>query len=189
MSVRFHVYLREYDLPSRDHWQREIDRHGIHLTLDEFSTREHTGFLRAKMNGAECGFEYSFQSVDETATDGIPDEIGNRDKVVTFIIHGGRELDCQAAMLAAAVLTELTNRVYDDPRASCFAEGQEPLISSGNRKTQIERVGAFRQRNGPVSPADVARNADRLVQSIERRVRFGDLTLAECEAVANQRQK
>jgi hypothetical protein len=126
MSVGFYVYLREEQLPSRDEWQQEIDRHGIHLKLDEFSTREHRGFLPAVMNGADCGFEYAFQPVDETVwDDGVPQEIGDRNRVVTFKTHGGREQDSEAAMLAAAVLTELTKGVYEDPQGGGFAEGGE----------------------------------------------------------------
>jgi hypothetical protein len=126
MSVKFYVYLREDQLPSRDEWQQGIDRHGIHLKLDEFSTREHGGFLPAKMDGAECGFEYSFQPVDDTAwDDGIPEEIGDRNRVVTFKAHGGREQDSKAAILAAAVLAELTKGVYEDPQGGGFAAGAE----------------------------------------------------------------
>ncbi len=123
MSVNYCVYLREEQLPSRDQWQREIDRHGFDLILERFSTREHTGFLPVRMKGSDCGFEYDFGQVDESAWDEVPEEIGNRNMVATFKTHGGRELDSQAAMLAAAVLTELTNGLYEDPQGGGFAEG------------------------------------------------------------------
>jgi hypothetical protein len=122
MSVNWYVYLRDEDLPSYEQWQQEIDRRAIDLKLDKFSPRDQFGFLPAKFNGAECGFEYSFGDVDETANDGPLEEIGNRDRVATFTTHGGQDVDFQTAMLAAAVLAALTNGVYE---GGGFAKGEE----------------------------------------------------------------
>lgn len=145
MSVQLFVYLREEQLPTRDQWQLAIDSHGIDLTLDQFSTREHVGFLPAKLKGSNCGFEYAFQPVDQSATQEMPEQIGDRNKVVSFVTHGGREPDGEAAMLAAAVLTELTNGVYEDPQGGGFAEGTavfEMIREQENAERERRRTAA-----------------------------------------------
>jgi hypothetical protein len=48
MSVEIIVFIRDKELPNRDEWQLAIDEAGIGLHLDQFSLREHTGFLPAK---------------------------------------------------------------------------------------------------------------------------------------------
>lgn len=122
MSVEVIVYVRDAELPSREEWQRAIDAENIGLQLEDFSPREHTGFLPARLDGQECGFEYSFEAVDEWESEEVLTEIGDRDRRVAFVWHSS-ELDGQAAMLAAAVLTKLTDGVFFDTQGPAFARG------------------------------------------------------------------
>jgi hypothetical protein len=64
MSVDLMVYLRREKLPTRDSWQQAIDAQGIELKLDDADTITHTGYWPAKLNGKECGFEYSFDKAE-----------------------------------------------------------------------------------------------------------------------------
>jgi hypothetical protein len=122
MSVEVIVYVCDSELPSRDEWQRAIDGEGIDLQLDEFSPREHTGFLPAKLDGQDCGFEYFFEPVNEAEAEEVLAEIGGRDRRVAFVCHSS-QIEGRAAMLAAAVLTKLADGVFLDPQGPVFARG------------------------------------------------------------------
>ena len=122
MSVQLCVFLREFDLPSREEWQQSILKAGHDLILDSFSPREHTGFLPMQLSGEECGFEYSFDPVDNDEAEEILTVIGGRTHVVTFRWHSNL-LDLRAAEIAASTLTDLTNGVFFDPQSGSHAEG------------------------------------------------------------------
>ncbi len=141
MSVEVTVYLRDAELPSRDEWQRAIDAEGIDLQLDQFSPREHTGFLPTKLDGQDCGFEYFFQSVDQAEKEDLLAEIGERDRSVSFVCHSS-EIEGRAAMLAAAVLTKLADGVFFDPQGGGFARGRGvfALIEQGERSEMDRRM-------------------------------------------------
>lgn len=141
MSVELCVYLHDRDLPSRDAWQTAISAAGIDLQLDDFAPREHTGFLPAKLNGQNSGFEYYFQPVAANERDDVLAEIGDRDRVVLFVTHAS-EIEGRSAMLAAAVLTELVDGVFLDPQGDVFARGHGvfTMIEEGERAAKEARM-------------------------------------------------
>jgi hypothetical protein len=122
MSIELHVYLREESLPTRAEWQAAIDRGEGKLVIDEFAPRAHSGFLPCRLNGVECGFEYSFDPLPEQ-DEALRKPIGNRDRVVTLVLQGSLD-DLRAAMYGAAALTELSDGVYFDPQSGEFAIGR-----------------------------------------------------------------
>jgi hypothetical protein len=152
MSVELCVYLRGLDLPSRDDWQRAIDAAGLDLRLEEFSPREHTGFLPATLNGEKCGFEYFFQPVEPDEAEEVREEIGNRDHVVLFVTHAS-EIEGRSAMLAAAVLTELAGGVFFDPQGGGFARnhGVFTLMEEGERAAMEARMRRAEEKWGPTT--------------------------------------
>ncbi len=125
MSVALCVYLHEERLPSRDSWQRAIADAGITLKLDDISTTEHSGFLPIRFNGEDCGFEYYYGPVDSEQDKEILPSLGDRNRVVELVIHGGRELDTRVAMLAAAVLARQSDGVSFDPQGGDLVNGSE----------------------------------------------------------------
>ena len=54
----------------------------------------------------------------------LQSQIGDRDRAVTMVLHGGHMEDLNAAMCAAAVLTELGDGVFHDPQSGEFATGR-----------------------------------------------------------------
>jgi hypothetical protein len=129
MSVDLLVFLKREKLPTRDDWQRAIDGEGFDLTLDDVDTLSHTGFWPAKLNGKNCGFEYSFEKNEPLELDDEPlepdamtDAIADRDYCVTFTIHGSVD-ELQAASVAGAVLAKSTDGVFVDPQSGEFATG------------------------------------------------------------------
>jgi hypothetical protein len=152
VSVEVCVYLRSRDLPSRDAWQRAIDAPGIDLQLDEFSPRELTGFLPAKLNGEECGFEYLYHPVDHDEAEEVLAEVGDRDHVVRFVTHASK-LDGRSAMLAAAALTELVDGVFFDPQGGEFARGHGVfvLMEEWERAAREARMRRAEEKWGPIT--------------------------------------
>jgi hypothetical protein len=122
MSIEIRVYVCEESMPTRDEWQKAIDRAGLNLSLDQFSTSDHTGFVPAKLDGKKAGFEYFFQPVEPSEEKEVLMEIGNCDRFVSFVWRGN-ETEARSAMLAAAILTEMTGGVYFDPQGGNFAKG------------------------------------------------------------------
>ncbi len=142
MSVEVRVYVREANMPTRDQWQRAIDGAGVDLRLDEFSTRQHTGFVPAKLEGQKAGFEYFFEAVEPgEEEDDFLAEIGGCDRFALFVWRGN-ELEGRSAMLAAAVLTELAGGVYYDPQGGNFAKGHGvfTLMEEEEREAQELRM-------------------------------------------------
>ena len=131
MSVELFVYLRNDCVPSQLEWQAGIHTAGLKLILDEFSPCDHAGFLPCRLNGGQCGFEYYLGAVADLVKDlesedieRLRKQIGERDRVVTLRLHGGRMDDLMAAMYAAAVLAELSDGVFEDPQSGEFATGR-----------------------------------------------------------------
>src|SRR4029077_4704527 len=121
MSVDLFVFLRDTDVPTRDSWQDAIKAAGVDLVLDDFDPREHTGYLPVKLDGKPTGFEYYFGSVDEELRQ-RPEQIGDRDRVISFVLHSDLT-ELRAAMWAAAVLTKHASGIFCDPQSDEYAEG------------------------------------------------------------------
>src|SRR5512133_2716137 len=122
MSVEVYVYLRNSRLPTHAEWQAAINKENVNLVLDEFSPREHTGFLPCRLNGSECGFEYLFHPLEDQDAE-IRGQIGECARLVEMIWHGRMD-DARAAMYAAAVLTEISGGVFHDLQTGEFATGR-----------------------------------------------------------------
>jgi hypothetical protein len=148
MSVDLCVFLRNESLPTHSQWQAAINEKRLNLVLDDFSSREHTGFLPCRLNGVQCGFEYYFAGL-EGAYEDIKTKIGDRDRVVTLVLHGSMD-DLKAAMLTAAVLTELCDGVFYDP------QGPEFLIGDGVFKLIQRDEDAERERIRRLAEKDAA---------------------------------
>jgi hypothetical protein len=126
MSVDLCVFLRDERLPTYDQLQSAIDAAGVDLQLEPFSTREHSGLVPARLRGMACGFEYYFHPVEEEPEE-VRREFGDRNRVVTFVLHGGPPEELQSAILCAAVLTRLADGAFLDPQSGEFARGDGVL--------------------------------------------------------------
>lgn len=148
MSVEVRVYLRNDKLPTYDEWQHAIEKFGFDLKFDHFTPREHTGFVPVIMNGKSCGFEFFFGSIDDEP-DEVLDQIGDRDCVVSFVLHGSLE-DLKAANLASTVLTKISDGVFFDPQSGEFAKAsnvfellqRDAETLREHRKRQAEKYAA-----------------------------------------------
>jgi len=120
MSVELCVFLRDKNVPTKDRWQQAINDSGVDLVLDDFDPRVHTGYLPAKLNGKPTGFEYYFGSVEEAFAE-RPERIGDRDRVLSFVLHSDLT-ELKAAMWAAAVLTKHASGIFYDPQSDEYAE-------------------------------------------------------------------
>ncbi len=173
MSVDLLVYLSDDRLPTRDQWQHAIVSSGLDLHLDDFSTRHLSGFLPCRLNGNECGFEYFYGAIEEA--DDVREEIGGHNRVITFVLHGGQKLDSDAAMLAAAVLTQLCDGVFEDPQSGEFAAGTAVFdIIRRDEQAEHERKRWLAERM-PRSPIGVAPTAEYPAHRIERLARVVDV--------------
>lgn len=128
MSVTLCVYLHEERLPSRDEWQRVIADAGGSLQLDDMPMAEHSGFLPARLDGEDCGFEYYYEPVDPEQDADILPSIGGRNRIVQLVMHGGCELDLRAAMLAAAALRVNPMASSSTRRAAIWSKAPKPSI-------------------------------------------------------------
>ncbi|HEY3391140.1 MAG TPA: hypothetical protein VGK58_00420 [Lacipirellulaceae bacterium] len=139
MSVQLCVYLHESDLPSQEQWQHAVLNAGHDLIFDSFSPREHTGFLPMKLTGEECGFEYSFDPIDQDEVEEVLAVIGDRTHVVKFTWHSSM-LDLRAAEIAASTLADLSNGIFFDPQSGSHAEGNAVhTLLAAERDSERER--------------------------------------------------
>jgi len=157
MSVELIVYLRREQLPTSDNWQQAIVADGIHLQLEQLDTGTQTGFWPVKLDGADCGFEYSFNRIDADEPEEILETIGDRDHRATFVIHSSMN-DCRAASFAASVLAKIANGVFSDPQSGELIDGVDAVdhVKSQDRTERqmkmdqaTKKWGALTQRRCP----------------------------------------
>ena len=131
MSLNTLVILRDDQLPSIAQWQRALYDAGINLQLDAIEDlRGHTGYLPAKLNGIDSGFEWYFGPVDEVFGQ-TPDGIGGRGHAASFVTHGEvHETLC--ALYAAGVLTGISNGLFFDEDAGAFVPGERGVEIAAN---------------------------------------------------------
>jgi hypothetical protein len=148
MSVSLRVYLHEERLPSRDEWQRAIADAGISLKLDDVSTTEHSGFLPVRLDGEDCVFEFHYGPVDPEQDGDMLPSVGGRNRIVELVMHGGRELDSRAAMLAAAVLARQSDGILFDPQGGDLADGSEVFdwMDEQEAEEREHRMAAARKK-------------------------------------------
>lgn len=126
MSVDVYVFLRKEALPETAAWQAELDRLAISVQLDgDVDPRAHTGYWPATIDGADSGFEFYTDPVDETFDEPLPG-LEDRDLVARFVTHSDlTELRC--SMYAAAALASVTSGVYFDEETGEVAPAQRLL--------------------------------------------------------------
>ena len=137
MSVELWVFIRDEALPTWQEWQRALDEAGSGLHMDEFSPREHAGFVPGNLDGHECGFEYFWEAIEPGEGEEVLAEIGDRTRTAVFVWHGS-EMDWRAGTLAAAVLTKLADGVFFDPQSGEFARGGD-VFTMLEQQEQDER--------------------------------------------------
>ena len=123
MAVEVQVFLKDDRLPTHSEWQRAINERGIDLVLQGFSTRDQVGFVPAKMNGQDCGFEYSFGPAEHDGNDELQAACGDRDELAQFVWHSS-QLDGAAAAQAAVTLAAISDGVFFDCSSGEFAVGK-----------------------------------------------------------------
>jgi len=134
MSVEMNVFLHADRLPTARQWADAIIAAGFEAHLDAaVDLDRHTGFIRCQYAGKDSGFELYRDEVEDVELDpDVSQGIGDRNLVMSFVSHGDlRELTC--AIVAAAVLTSLTDGMYWD------TEGEE-LFPAEGAITQAKEV-------------------------------------------------
>src|SRR5687767_3917914 len=87
MSISLQVFLFADRLPTSRGWANAIRSHGFELEMDpDFDLRTFVGFLPCRYRGEETGFEYFFNEIGPD-DDVDPEQIGERDAVVSFVTH------------------------------------------------------------------------------------------------------
>ena len=111
MSIEQCVAFHKRDLPTTAALNSAAGSFGVDLSLEDADLASHTGFLPAKLNGADTGFEWYIGSADDFGDRGI--DFGDRDCVCTFRT-GSIEAETQCATVCAAALMTLTKGIYFD---------------------------------------------------------------------------
>jgi hypothetical protein len=126
MSVESYVFLRDERLPSVADWQQALDRAGTGIVIDPIDDlRRHTGYLPARFNGHESGFEWYYGPAQEILGQ-MPEAIGDRTHAVDFVTHSDmRELIC--GLVAGAILAKLADGLVLDEESGEFSDGDKAL--------------------------------------------------------------
>jgi hypothetical protein len=153
MSVGTSVFLRRSSMPSPAVWADAILKHGFKMELDrEFDVATFSGFLPCKHEGKPAGFEYFFERVAE-ADAGLSKaelkRIGDRDVMVSFVTHSDLR-GLATAVIAAAVLTELSDGIFWDQESNELFSGTSALRHA--RDIEIEANAPPRKAVTPPAP-------------------------------------
>lgn len=134
MSIELHIFLSESPVPTIKAWQDAIDAALFPLVLNaDIDLRSHRGFLAAKYNGKETGFEFYLDAASDIIATypHIAANTGPRTICATFR-WGGDLLEMCAALSAAASLAKLTNGLYFYPDDDIIYDADEALIATRN---------------------------------------------------------
>ena len=139
MSVDTFVILSDERLPSVAEWQRALDQAGVDIRLDDVDDlRQHSGYLPARFNGADSGFEWSYGIVDEVFGE-RPDGAGGRGHAIDLVTHDD-EQEAMCALYAAGVLARLTDGLFYDEDAGDFVPGDRAMeIAAEWARSEQER--------------------------------------------------
>ena len=122
MAVDIFVFLDDSKIPTPAEWQRAIDEAEFDLELNpKFSPRDHSGYLPARLREADTGFEYLFESVEDSHGD-LPPQIGDRETVAHFVLHGD-QFEQLAALCAAAALAKSADGLMRDDATDAYVDG------------------------------------------------------------------
>lgn len=140
MSVDLHVFLKDSLVPSAQDWQRAVHAAGFELTLYEnFPVREHSGFLPVVYKNHETGFEFDLSLASTIVADYpiITGHIEGFDLVATFR-WGGNIRQGIAAIIASAVLTNLSDGMLFDPQDNTFVNKGDVLKVARQSVQELE---------------------------------------------------
>jgi hypothetical protein len=147
MSVQLSVYLGDDRVPTFENWQSAVRDAGHDLIIDEFSPRDHLGFVPMRLNGQECGFEYFFSEVVAEEIEDIAATVGDRDRLAEFVWHSS-EHDGRAAEIAAAVLASISDGIFFDPQSGDWARGPDAfgLVERWHADERLRRAEAAERK-------------------------------------------
>ncbi|MBI3864924.1 MAG: hypothetical protein HY290_23860 [Planctomycetia bacterium] len=114
---RLHVFMSQSCLPTRDRWQRALWQCGFDLAIcSDTELSSHTGRLAVTFQGTKSGFLLDVSPTSRLVADReLSEEIAAQwgEDVVSVNFRYDDEREQETALVAAAVLTELTNgRLY-----------------------------------------------------------------------------
>lgn len=129
MAVELHIFADDSRIPSREAWQREIERLSFPTVLDSsLDLRRNTGFTPTTYKGKAAGFEFCMEPAANvlSAYPHVTPKVGGRDKCATF--RWGSDLtECAAALSAAAALAKLTDGIYFYPDDNVIYNADEAI--------------------------------------------------------------
>jgi hypothetical protein len=126
MSLDSFVILRDDRLPSLEEWQRAIDSLGVDISLDSIDNlRKHSGYLPAKFNGLDSGFEWFYGLSAEFFRD-TPIDVEDRNYTINFVTRSDmQELMC--ALFAAGALAKVADGLFYDEENGVFVSGDRAI--------------------------------------------------------------
>ena len=108
MSVSSHVFLDDANLPTIAEWNAGLKDSGVPLVLEDVGElREFDGYLPAKLDGRDVGFEWSYGPISEVFGD-PPEDVETRAHAAEFVTHSDMA-ELVAAMYAAAIFARITD--------------------------------------------------------------------------------
>jgi hypothetical protein len=117
MAIELHIFTNDSRIPSRDAWQREIERLSFPTVLDSsLDVQKNTGFTPTTYQGKAAGFEFCWEPAANVLSEypHVASKVSGRDMCATFR-WGGDMTECAAASSAAAALAKITDGVYFYP--------------------------------------------------------------------------
>jgi hypothetical protein len=123
MSVNSFLFLRDDQLPTIKQWQEALDLAEADITLGDIDDlRSHSGFFPASYQGAPSGFEWYYDTIEESYGDDLPSEIGDKTHAVTLVTHSDmRELIC--ALIAGGILAKISDGLVLDGETGKLSDG------------------------------------------------------------------
>lgn len=113
MSVQQSIAIERSKLPSPSAISSESRALGFDLVLEECELDAHSGYLPARLDGDETGFEWFISNASEYSDFPLPLDLEQRE-IVIELSTGSDEKECQAAMICAAAIMKLADGVYFD---------------------------------------------------------------------------
>jgi hypothetical protein len=134
LSIELHIFLADSPAPTVRTWQSAIESAAFPLVLDvECDLASHRGFLPAKYDGKQTGFEFYLDGASDilVAYPHVAARVGQHTRCATFR-WGGDLLEMCAALSAAASLAKLTKGLYFYPDDDVIYDADEALIATRN---------------------------------------------------------
>jgi hypothetical protein len=139
MSLELHVFLHDFQLPSRDAWQQAIEEAGFPTVLEPtLNPRRDTGFRPSTYKGQATGYEFCLEPADGILESyaHIAGQVAGREICATFR-WGGDLVECAAAISSAAALTKLANGIYFYPDDEVIRTADEVVEATREELSSI----------------------------------------------------